>query len=77
MTSVQKISVNETKSKPFLTPKNTGYTATALLGVTTLRAFSKKKGIIKSHKILGAMTAVATLLHIGLIEYYHHKYKKM
>lgn len=73
MTSVQKVNQN----KPFLTPKNTGYAAAGAMILTTARAFTKQKNVVKTHKILGYITAGLTLLHIGLIEYYHHKYKKM
>ncbi len=75
MATVQKI--NQTQNKPFLTPKNTGYAAAGALIVTTARAFTSKKPIAKSHKIFGYITAALTLLHIGVVEYLHHKYKKM
>ena len=75
MTSVQKI--NQTQNKPFLTPKNTGYAAAGALFVTTARAFTNKKAIAKSHQFWGGITAALTLLHIGVVEYLHHKYKKM
>ena len=75
MSSVQKI--NQTHTKYVLTPKNTGYLATGALLITTARAFSKNKSITKSHKIFGYITAALTLLHIGVVEYLHHKYKKM
>ena len=76
MTKVQMVSV-KTYKKPILTPKNTGYLAAGAMLVTTLRAFSKSKPITKSHKIMGLVTAGLTLLHIGIVEYLHHKYKKM
>ena len=75
MTSVQKI--NQTQNKPFLTPKSTGYAAAGALIVTTARAFTNKKAVAKSHQFLGCITAGLTLLHIGVVEYLHHKYKKM
>lgn len=77
MASVQKINSSQTQSKPLLTPKNTGYIAGAAMLVTTARAFTKTKPITKTHKILGFITAGLTLLHIGVVEYLHHKYKKM
>ena len=64
-------------NKPFLTPKNTGYAAAGALALTTIRAFSNKKTVTKSHKILGGITTALTLLHIGVVEYLHSKYKKM
>jgi len=75
MTKVQKI--GNYYKEPILTPKNTGYLATGALIVTTARAFTKSKSITKSHKLLGFITAGLTLLHVGVVEYLHHKYKKM
>ena len=75
MTKIQKI--NSTQNKPILTPKNTGYAATGALLLTSLRAFNTTKPIKKTHKLLGYITAGLTLLHIGLVEYLHFKYKKM
>ena len=75
MTTVKKIENNY--KKPILTPRNTGYAAAGALLITTARAFSSAKPITKSHKILGFISTVLTLLHIGLIEHLHHKYKKM
>ena len=64
-------------NKPFLTPRNTGYAAAGALAITAVRAVSNKKSITKSHKFLGYITAFLTLLHIGVVEYLHSKYKKM
>ena len=64
-------------NKPFLTPKNTGYAAAGALALTSIRVASTKKPVVKSHKILGGITAILTLLHIGVVEYLHLKYKKM
>ena len=75
MSSVQKI--NQTNNKPFLTPKNTGYVAAGAMLITSVRAFTAKKPIVKSHKIMGIITAALTLLHVGVVEYLHLKYKKM
>ena len=75
MSSVQK--VNQTNNKPFLTPKNTGYAAAGAMLITTARAFTAKKPIAKSHKIMGITTVVLTLLHIGFVEYLRFKHKKM
>lgn len=76
MTKINKINNQEYK-KPILTPKNTGYLATTAVGLATIRAFSKSKNVRKTHKWLGYLAAVFTLLHIGTVEYLHHKYKKM
>ena len=75
MSKIQKI--DNTNKKPLLNPKNTGYMAAGALLITTIRGFSKAKPITKSHKILGYISAALTLLHIGVVEYLHHKYKKM
>ena len=76
MTTVQKIQSQEPQKKPLLTPKNTGYAALGAMALTTLRATSKNKTIKSSHKTLGWITVALTALHIGLIEYYHLKFKK-
>lgn len=78
MTRVQKVDNSEYKyKKSLITPKTTGYAAATAIGLTAIRAFSKAKPITKSHKILGLISAGLTLLHIGCVEYLHHKYKKM
>ena len=74
MTKINKINNSQ---KPILTPKNTGYAAAGALLLTTTRAFNSSKPIKKSHKFLGYITTLLTLLHIGLVEYLHFKYKKM
>ena len=74
MASVQNI--NQTQKRPIINPKTTGYAAAGAMVITTARAFTSKKPIAKTHKILGFITAGLTLLHIGLVEYLHHKYKK-
>ena len=89
MTKIQGVGVNKRvgvnkgvkaenqNRKPLLNPKNTGYAAAAALGLTAIRGFSKSKPIAKSHKILGFISAGLTLLHIGCVEYLHHKHKKL
>lgn len=77
MASIQKINTSQTQSRPLLTPKNTGYIAGAAMLVTTARAFTKTKPVTKTHKVWGLVTAGLTLLHIGVVEYLHHKYKRM
>lgn len=74
MTSVQK--VDNTYKKPVLNPKNTGYAAAGAIAIASIRAFNKTKPIVKSHKIIGYVAGALTLLHIGVVEFLHHKYKK-
>ena len=57
------------------TPKTTGYAAAAGMGITLLSAVSKNKTFKKVHKSASWLTALLTILHIGLIEYYHYKYR--
>ena len=76
MTTVQKVQPQESPKRPFLTPKNTGYAALGAMALTTLRAITKNKEVKKSHKTLGWITVALTALHVGLIEYYHIKFKK-
>ena len=75
MSKIQK--VDNTNKRPLINPKTTGYAAAGAIALTTIRAFSKTKPIVKSQKILGFIAAALTLLHIGNVEYLHHKYKKM
>lgn len=74
MTKINNISSSQ---KPIITPKNTGYAATAGLILTTATAFSKNKTLRRSHKFLGGIAIALTLLHIGIVKYLHSKYKKM
>ena len=76
MSKINKID-NTQQNRPFLTPKNTGYAAAGALTIATLRAFNKSKPVVKSHKFWGVLVTSLTLLHIVLVEYLHHKYKKM
>ncbi len=59
-----------------LTPKSTGYSATFALGIATLSGISKNKSFRKMHKPFAYLSAIFTAIHIALIEYYHHSYKK-
>lgn len=76
MSKVQKINNNNYK-KPILNPKNTGYACAGALLIATTRAFSKSKTVVKFHKFWGYLATALTLLHIGVVEYLHYKYKKM
>jgi hypothetical protein len=63
--------------KPILTTKNTGYAAAGALLLATTRVFGKSKAITKTHKFIGCLAGVLTLLHIGTVEYLRFKCKKM
>lgn len=71
------VAVKNEYKRPFLNPRNTGIAAGVALTLTAVRGFSKNKSVVKSHRVLGVVSAALTLLHIGTIEYLHHKYKKM
>jgi hypothetical protein len=73
MSSVQKIK----GSSNIFTPKNTGYVAAGTILATSVRALSKNKTVTKTHKALGIISVIATVLHVGVIEYLHNKYKKL
>ena len=75
MTSVQKI--NQTQKRPIINSKTTGYAAAAAMVIATARGFTSQKPVVKTHKVWGFITAGLTLLHIGVVEYLHYKYKKM
>ncbi len=58
-----------------ITPKSTGYAAAGGLGLTVISGMSKNKYIRKAHKPLAIFSVLSAILHIGLIEYYHYKFK--
>ena len=62
--------MNIDKIQTYITPKTTGYTAAAGLGVTVISGITKNKSVRKMHKPFAFITALFTLVHIGLIEYY-------
>ena len=68
--------VSSVKSNRILTPKTTGYTATAGLAWSIYSGVSKNKSIRKTHKPAAYISAALTALHIGLIEYNHYKWKR-
>ena len=76
MASVQQINQNN-RPKFLLNPKNTGYAAGVAMLALTIRGFNNSKQVVKIHKPLGYIAAFLTLLHIGVVEYLHSKYKKM
>ena len=61
----------------YITPKTTGYSATAALGISVLSGISKNKTCRKMHKPFAYLSAFLTVAHIGLVTYLHNKYKKM
>lgn len=62
------------KVQSIITPKTTGYAAATGIALTIASNFSKNTTIKKTHKPLGWISAGLTLVHIGLIEYYNHKF---
>ena len=68
--------ISPVRQNPIITPKTTGYSATLGLGLAIASGISKNKSFRKAHKPLAYISAALSLLHIGLIEYYHHKYRK-
>jgi len=65
-------SITENK---IITPKTTGYTALAAVGLTAASRISKNKNLHKAHKPISCAAILLTVLHASLIEYYHHKFK--
>lgn len=58
-----------------VTPKTSGYTAAAGLGLALISGVCKNKTVKKAHKSIAWITALATIFHIAQIEYLHHKFK--
>ncbi len=56
--------------KSYVTPKTTGYSATAALGIAVLSGVSKNKSFRKTHKPFAYISAFLTAVHIALIESY-------
>ena len=75
MSSIQKVNSIENQKKPILTPRNTGYAAAAALILASGRAITTNKSVKRTHKMLGWLALGLTVLHIGLIEFYHLKFK--
>ncbi len=68
--------VDELKLSAVITPKTTGYAAVAGLGLTAASGISRNKTLRGKHKVFAWLTTAITALHIGLIEYLNHKYKR-
>ncbi len=73
MSGIQKISTTQNYNKPLLNAKNTGYLAAGAVALTSIRALTNNKSVVKSHKFFGYTAAAATLLHIGTILSRHCK----
>lgn len=58
-----------------LTPKYTGYAAAGTLGMAVCSGLTKKNGLKKLHKPFACLSAIFTILHVGVIEYYKYKFK--
>lgn len=57
--------------------KTTGYTAAGSLLLSVGSGVLKNKSARKIHKPFAYLTAFFTLVHIGLVEYNNHQYKKL
>lgn len=62
-------------SSSYITPKTTGYSSAACAGMAIISGISKNKYLKKTHKMFAYLTGITTVMHIGLIEYNHYKYK--
>lgn len=69
--------IHKIDTNRIITPKTTGYAATTTLALSLLSGVTKNRTFRKTHKPLAYLSALFTIMHIGLIEYYHQKYKKM
>ena len=67
----------EPYKRPIINSKTTGLAAAASMGLTLLGTTKINKSLSKYHKSLGIISGLLALLHIGIIEYNHRKYKKM
>ena len=65
------------KIDKILTPQTTGWLTTASLGASIISGISKNKVLKKTHKPFAYMSLASMALHIGILEYTKHKYKKM
>ncbi len=64
------VNVNSKKNKKINYVKTTGYLATVFAVGSGVAGNNKK---IKLHKKLAYIAAVLTALHIGIVEWFHHK----
>ena len=60
----------------YINPKTTGWASVSCLSGTILTGISKNKRIYRLHKPLAILTAITTISHIGIIEYYKNIYKQ-
>lgn len=63
-------------SQKWITPKSTGYIATASLGLATYSGVTKNKQLRKLHKPLAYLSVILTAIHIAITEYQYYLYKK-
>ena len=69
--SIQPVNNVQTKNNyKYNYVKISGYSALALGSACVVQACRHK---IRSHKILAFLTALSTLAHVGIIEYFNHK----
>ena len=69
------LSMKVSSVSSIITPNTTGYAAAVGMGLTVLSGMSQSKIIKKAHKPLAAFSAIAAIIHVGLIEYYNYKFK--
>ncbi len=60
----------------YINPRTTGYSALAGFALTAATGMGKNKQFKRMHKPLFWISAAATAIHIGQIEYMKHKFKK-
>lgn len=69
--SIQPVNNVQTKNNyKYNYVKISGYSALALGSACVVQACRHK---MKSHKIFAFLTALSTLAHVGIIEYFNHK----
>lgn len=71
MTTIQPVNTK------ILNTRTTGYVALAGMCLTTASAMIKSPKVRKSHKPLAFVTAVLTLIHLGIAEYHRMQWKNM
>ena len=68
--------VSPISANRFITPKTTGYAATAGIVLATASGLAKSKTFRKMHKPSAYFSVLALALHIGLIEYNNYIWTK-
>ena len=59
----------------YINPKATGYVAVAGYALAMISGISKNKAIKKIYKPSALFALAATAVHLGQVEYNHHKWK--